>query len=150
MSQKFLNSIKECRRYGVFGVRVQFSTMSELKQIRILNLKALIATSLPLKPKKKFYSSNWCSHQVFNHTNQTKNGENMRLELERGLELFFSKFWKQNAIYGYVLIFCMADLIVLHSNSVHLVHPIHPSPIYIYIYEDMRLTSKIEERPYKA
>jgi hypothetical protein len=81
--------------WGVWCKRVQFSTISELKQIRILNLKALIATSLPLESKKKFYSSNWCTHEVFDHSKQTNNGENMRLELERGLELFFSKFWKQ-------------------------------------------------------
>jgi hypothetical protein len=81
--------------WGVWCKRVQFSTMSELKQIRILNLKALIATSLPLESKKQIYSSNWCIHQVFNHSKQTNNGENMMLELERGLELFFLKIWKQ-------------------------------------------------------
>jgi len=93
---KIVEFNKECGRYGVFGVRgFQFSIMNELKRIRILNLKALIATSLPLESKKKFYSSNWCIHQVFNHSKHTNNGENMRLKLERGLELFFSKFWKQ-------------------------------------------------------
>jgi hypothetical protein len=40
--------------WGVWCKKVQFSTMSELTQIRILSLKALIATSLPLKSKKSF------------------------------------------------------------------------------------------------
>jgi hypothetical protein len=84
--------------WGVWCKRVQFSTMKKLKQIRILNLKALIATYLP-QIQKKFYSSNWCTHQLFNHSNQTKIGENMRLELETGLEGFFSKFWKQTIIH---------------------------------------------------
>jgi hypothetical protein len=30
-------------------------------------------------------------HQILNHSNQTKNEEDMGLELERGLELFLAK-----------------------------------------------------------
>jgi hypothetical protein len=34
-------------------------------------------------------------HQILNHSNQTKNEEDMGLELERGLELFLAKKLKQ-------------------------------------------------------
>jgi hypothetical protein len=40
--------------WGVWCKKVQFSTMSEFLKIKILNLKALIVTSLPLKSKESF------------------------------------------------------------------------------------------------
>jgi hypothetical protein len=34
-------------------------------------------------------------HQVFNYSKQTKNDENMRLELLKGVKLFFQNFWSK-------------------------------------------------------
>jgi hypothetical protein len=66
--------------------------MGEIEQIKILSLKSLIIASLPLKYKEVLQSLSWRTHQIFNHSKQTKFEEDKGLELERGLELFFQIF----------------------------------------------------------
>jgi hypothetical protein len=65
--------------------------MGELTHIKILSLKCLIIPSLLLKYKEFLESPNLRTHQVLNHSKQTKYEEDIGLELERGLELFFQK-----------------------------------------------------------
>ncbi len=65
--------------------------MGQLKQITILSLKSLVVASLLLVYKEFLRSPSWLTPQVLNHSKQTKYGEDMGLELERDLELFFQK-----------------------------------------------------------
>jgi hypothetical protein len=78
------------------------SVMSELKQIRILSLKSLIVAFSSLECKV-LYRTSWCTHHVLNHSKQTKNEEDIGLELERDLELFFLKIWSKLSL---ILFFC--------------------------------------------
>ncbi len=72
--------------------------IGELKQIWILNLKFVMIVSLPLEYKSFLWFLCWHIHRVLNHPKQTKNEEEMKLELERGLKLFLQKNWSKQSL----------------------------------------------------
>jgi hypothetical protein len=63
--------------------------MSEIKQIMILSLNFFVVASLPLDCKEVGESLVGALDMFY--ITQNKNEEDMRLELERGLELLFQK-----------------------------------------------------------
>jgi len=63
--------------------------MSEIKQIMILSLNFFVVASLPLDSKEVGESLVGALDMFY--ITQNKNEEDMRLELERGLELLFQK-----------------------------------------------------------
>jgi hypothetical protein len=65
----------------------------------------LIVTFFPLEYKGVSKAPSLGTHQVFNYSKKkkTKNKEDMWLELERGLELFFQIFWNK---LSFILFLC--------------------------------------------
>jgi hypothetical protein len=77
--------------WGVWCLSIQGLVMGQLKQIKILSLKSLVIASLLLEYKEFLQSPSWLAPQVLNHSKWIKYVEDMGLELERDLELFFQK-----------------------------------------------------------
>jgi hypothetical protein len=101
MLQKLFNSIKKRERYG--GVWCKGGSMFNDRWIKTnqdFELKILDCSIFAFEIQRSFVKAlSWGTHQVLNHSKQTKNEENMRLELERHLELFFKKncsIWLRN------------------------------------------------------
>ncbi len=91
--------------------------MSEFKiDQEILSLKSLIVASLTLKYKEVLESPSLCTHQAFKSLKTNFKiyiKEDMKLELERGLELFFSNFFLKTNYGSSILsssscVFCIA------------------------------------------
>ncbi len=58
-------------------------------------------------------SLSWCTHQVLNHSKQTQNEEDMRLELERSVELLFLKNFETNYQLSVILFLCVFCVLLL-------------------------------------
>jgi hypothetical protein len=57
------------------------------------------------------------THHILNHSNRTKNDEDIRLKIERDQELFFSKKLKQTITLYFFCIFCVS-LYFWHSKNI--------------------------------
>jgi hypothetical protein len=57
--------------------------MSQFNHIKISSLKFLIVASLLLEYKEVLESPSWHTYEIFNHSKQTTNEEDMGLKLEK-------------------------------------------------------------------